>query len=69
MPLVSIIIPIYNAEKTIERCINSILNQTYKDFELLLLDDGSTDASGLICDSFAEKDMRIRVFHKENSGV
>ncbi len=69
MPLVSIIIPIYNAEKTIERCINSILNQTYKDFELLLLDDGSTDTSGLICDSFAEKDMRIRVFHKENSGV
>lgn len=69
MPLVSIIIPIYNAEKTIERCINSILNQTYKDFELLLLDDGSTDTSGLICDSFAENDIRIKVFHKENSGV
>lgn len=69
MPLVSIIVPVYNAEKTIERCINSILNQSYKDFELLLLDDGSTDASGQICDAFAEKDQRIRVLHKENSGV
>ena len=69
MSMVSIIIPIYNAEKTIERCVNSILSQTYKDFELLLLDDGSTDASGSICDSFAEKDKRVKVIHKENSGV
>lgn len=69
MPMVSIIVPVYNAEKTIERCINSILNQSYKDFELLLLDDGSTDASGRICDAFAEKDQRIRVLHKENTGV
>ena len=69
MPLVSIIVPVYNAEKTIERCISSILNQTYKDFELLLLDDGSTDASGEICDACAGKDARIRVLHKENSGV
>lgn len=69
MPLVSIIVPIHNAGKTIERCINSVLNQKYKDFELLLLDDGSTDTSGTICDIYAEKDMRIRVLHKENSGV
>ena len=69
MPLVSIIVPIYNAEKTIDRCINSILNQEYKDIELILLNDGSTDASGLICDAYAEKDKRIRVLHKENTGV
>lgn len=69
MSLVSIIVPVYNAEKTIERCVSSILNQTYKDFELLLLDDGSEDDSGLICDAFAKKDMRIRVLHKENTGV
>ena len=69
MPLVSIIIPFYNAEKTIGRCIESVLNQTYKDFELILLDDGSTDDSGRICDAFAGKDMRIQVLHKENSGV
>lgn len=69
MPSVSIIVPVYNAEKTIERCVNSILNQTYKDFELLLLDDGSTDGSGMICDDFAKKDVRVRVCHKENSGV
>ncbi len=69
MPLVSIIVPVYNAEKTIDRCINSILNQEYKDFELLLLDDGSTDSSGTICDAYAEKDTRVRVLHKENSGV
>lgn len=68
-PLVSIIVPVYNAEKTIGRCIDSILNQTYKEFELLLLDDGSTDTSGEICDSYARKDERIRVIHKENSGV
>jgi len=69
MPSVSIIVPLYNAEKTLGRCVNSILNQTYRDFELLLLDDGSTDASGDICDAYAEMDMRVRVLHKENSGV
>ena len=69
MPLVSIIIPVYNAEKTIDRCVDSVLNQTYKDFELLLLDDGSTDGSGGICDGYAKKDPRIRAVHKENSGV
>lgn len=69
MPLVSMIVPVYNAEKTIDRCVSSILNQTYKDFELILLDDGSTDTSGAVCDACAEKDARIRVVHKENSGV
>lgn len=69
MPTVSIIVPIYNAEKTIGRCVNSILNQKYRDFELILLDDGSTDASGEICDAYAEKDERILVLHKPNSGV
>lgn len=69
MPMVSIIVPVYNAEKTIDRCVSSILSQTYRDFELLLMDDGSTDDSGRICDTFAEKDMRVRVVHKDNSGV
>ncbi|MBQ8596495.1 MAG: glycosyltransferase [Lachnospiraceae bacterium] len=68
-PLVSIIVPIYNAQEKIGRCIESILNQTYKDFELILLDDGSTDESGSICDAYAKKDDRIIVVHKENSGV
>ena len=69
MPSVSIIVPVYNAEKTIERCVSSILNQTYKDFELLLLDDGSTDDSGRICDEYAKRDTRVRVCHKASSGV
>ncbi len=69
MPSVSIIVPVYNAEKTIGRCIDSILTQSYKDFELLLLDDGSEDGSGRICDEFAKRDMRIQVLHKGNSGV
>lgn len=69
MPLVSIIVPVHNAERTIERCINSVLNQKYKDFELILLNDGSTDNSGMICEAYAEKDKRIRVLNKENTGV
>lgn len=68
-PTVSIIVPVYNAEKTIGRCIESILNQEFTDFELLLVDDGSTDGSGILCDVYAEKDSRIRVVHKGNSGV
>ena len=69
MTKVSIIVPVYNAEKYLFRCVDSILNQTFKDFELLLIDDGSTDKSGEICDGYTEKDNRIRVFHKENGGV
>ena len=68
-PLVSIIVPVYNAEKNLDRCIESILNQTYKAFELILLNDGSSDASGRICNDYAAKDKRIKVVHKENSGV
>ena len=68
-PTVSIIVPVYNAEHTISRCIESILNQKYTDFELLLVNDGSTDRSGAICDAYAARDSRVRVIHKENSGV
>ena len=68
-PKISVIIPVYNTEKYLHRCINSILTQTYTDFELLLIDDGSTDSSGTICDEYAAKDARVRVFHKENGGV
>lgn len=66
---ISIIVPIYNAERTLGKCIDSILSQTYPHFELLLIDDGSEDKSGIICDSYATKDSRIRVFHKLNGGV
>ena len=67
--MVSIIVPVYNTEKFLHRCIDSILAQTYTDFELLLIDDGSKDSSGAICDEYAVKDARVRVFHKENGGV
>lgn len=69
MDLISIIVPVYNIEKYLDRCIQSILSQTYTNFELLLIDDGSTDSSGAICDSYAEQDSRVRVFHKPNGGV
>ena len=68
-PIVSIIVPVYNAEKTIQRCVESILGQDFQDFELLLIDDGSQDTSGELCDAFARQDARVRVFHKENGGV
>lgn len=68
-PLISIIIPVYNAEKTIRRCIESIQTQTFVDWELLLIDDGSTDQSDDICDEYTLKDKRIKVFHKKNGGV
>ena len=67
--IVSIIIPVYNSEKAIRRCLDSILAQTMTDYECLLIDDGSTDSSGRICDEYAAKDNRFRVFHKENGGV
>jgi len=66
---VSIVVPIYNVEKYLDKCIDSIVNQTYGDFELILVDDGSTDDSGRIADSWAKKDIRIRNFHTEHKGV
>lgn len=69
MPKISIIIPVYKVEKYIEECLNSILNQTFTDFEVILVDDGSPDNSGAICDKYAEADHRFRVIHKENEGV
>lgn len=66
--LISIIVPVYNSEQTLNRCIDSILGQTYRNFELLLINDGSKDRSGEICDEYASNDSRIRVFHQKNSG-
>ena len=65
----SIIVPIYNVSKYLNECLDSILNQSFKDYELILVDDGSKDESGIICDSYAEKDPRIVVIHKENGGL
>lgn len=69
MAEISIIVPVYNVEKYLENCIESILNQTFKDFELILVDDGSTDNSGKICDIYEKKDSRIKVIHKNNGGL
>ena len=68
-PKISVIVPVYKAEKYLHRCVDSILAQTFTDFELLLINDGSPDNSGAICDEYARKDSRINVFHKENGGV
>lgn len=69
MPKISIIVPIYNVEKYINKCVDSILGQTFKDFELILVDDGSPDRCGKICDEYAQKDARVKVVHKENGGL
>ena len=67
--LVSIIVPVYNVEKYLPKCVGSLINQTYKNVEIILVDDGSTDQSGNICDTYLEKDNRIVVLHKKNGGL
>ena len=68
-PLISVIVPAYNVEKFVEKCIDSILLQSFKDFEVLLIDDGAKDSTPEICDACANKDSRIKVYHKENGGL
>lgn len=69
MPKISIIVPVYNVEKYLTSCLDSIIGQTFKGWECLVIDDGSSDSSGVICDEYARKDNRIKVFHKNNGGV
>lgn len=69
MPIISVIVPVYNAEKYLNRCLDSILAQTFMDFDLILVDDGSPDNSGKICDEYAKKDNRVCTIHKKNNGV
>ena len=66
---ISIIVPVYNVESYLEKCVKSILNQTYSNFEVLLINDGSTDNSPNICENLKELDSRIKIFHKKNEGV
>ena len=68
-PEISIIVPVYNVEKYLVQCLNSICNQTYKNLQIILVDDGSEDLSGKICDEYQEKDKRIHVIHKKNEGL
>ena len=66
---ISVIVPVYNVEKYLTKCVDSIMNQTYKDLEIILVDDGSTDNSGKICDEYVKKDKRFKVIHKKNGGL
>ena len=68
-PLVSIIVPVYNVEEYLEECVNSIISQTYTNIEIILVDDGSTDNSGELCDKYSLRDNRIEVIHKVNGGI
>ena len=68
-PLISVIVPVYNVEKYLKKCVNSITSQTYENLEILLVDDGSTDLSGQICNEFEKNDARIKVIHKKNGGL
>ena len=67
--LISIVVPVYNVSQYLERCIQSVIYQTYENLDIILIDDGSTDNSGLICDKYAKIDKRIRVLHQQNSGL
>ena len=69
MPAISVIVPVYQAEALLPQCVESVLAQTFSDWELLLIDDGSRDGSPTLCDGYAARDPRIRVFHKPNGGV
>ena len=68
-PLISIIVPVYNVEPYLRKCLDSIISQIYCELEILLIDDGSTDKSGIICDEYSRHDSRIRVIHQPNRGV
>ena len=69
MPIVSVIVPVFNVEKYLDKCIESLIKQKLKDIEIILVDDGSTDLSGKICDEWKTKDSRIQVIHKKNGGL
>ena len=69
IPKISVIVPVYNVEKYLDRCIQSILNQTLKELEIILVDDGSPDNCPALCDEYAQKDARIKVIHKKNEGL
>ena len=69
LPLISVVVPVYRVEKYLDHCIQSIVEQTYSNLEILLVDEGSPDRSGEICDRWAETDCRVRVFHKNNAGA
>ena len=68
-PLISVIVPVYNVEKYLPRCLESIERQTYQNLDIILVDDGSTDQSGALCDAFAQRDVRARVIHQANEGL
>ena len=67
--LISVVVPVYNVEHYLKKCVDSICHQTYRNLEIILVDDGSTDCSGSLCDEFATSDSRIRVIHKSNGGL
>ena len=67
--MISVIVPVYNVEPYLRKCLDSIIGQTYKDLEIIIIDDGSTDCSGKICDEYEERDGRLKVFHTENKGL
>ena len=69
MANISVIVPVYKVESFLSRCVDSILRQSYPDFDLILVDDGSPDSCGALCDAYAERDSRIHVIHQENGGL